>query len=321
MNDVTGAALEYVADERNLTRGSYDITDAEEATTEIDDYLRKRVTAAVSRSVGRPILQLSGGVDSILLATYIAEIAPSALAVTYSQHSDDLEANRAAVVAKQYGLKHMIVRPTDEEFERLLSRVVRALDFPEPWEISAGCVLVAIDDASLKRGAEGVLISGAGADTIFMGGRAVVPAPSESLVDAWDAALCENVSKNFKRNRFVPDFYERLLGRPERHIQIWQTHAAVELAQRIQPTLLQPGDNGLDKYVLRQLAVARGVPAEVAFAPKNPMQVSSGLIGAIVNAARRQLERDFGERTYSSPLQEQIEFTLARLYLQRLLAK
>ena len=146
----------------------------------------------------------------------------------------------------------------------------------------------------------------------------MVPAAGESLVDAWDAMLRANVSRNFKRERFVPDFYERLLDDPERHVQIWQTHAAVELAQRIHPSLVQPDDSSHDKYIFRKLAVDRGVPAEVAFAPKNPMQVSSGLVGAIVDAARRQLERDFGERTYSSPLQEQLEFTVARLYLQRL---
>ena len=320
MHDITGAALEYVADERELVQGSYDIADAGEAAAAIDHYLRARVAAAVARGQGRPVLQLSGGIDSILLATYVAEVAPGVLAVTYSQHTDDPEVDRAAAVAKQYGLEHVIVRPTDEEFERILARVVRDLEFPEPWEISAGCVLAAIDGASHEHGADGLLLSGAGADAIFMGGHTVVHAAGESLVDAWDATLRENVSKNFKRNRFVPDFYERLLDNPERHVQIWQTHAAVELAQRIHPTLVQPGDSGHDKYVFRRLAVDRGVPAEVAFAPKNPMQVSSGLVGAIVDAARRQLERDFGERTYSSPLEEQLEFTVARLYLQRLAA-
>ena len=168
MHDITGAALEYVADERELTKGPYDIADAGEAAATIDHYLRVRVTAAVARSAGRTVLQLSGGIDSILLATYVAEVAPGALAVTYSQHVEDPEVGRAAAVAKQCGLEHVIVRPTDEDFERLLARVVRALEFPEPWEISAGCVLEAIDGASHEHGAEGVLLSGAGADALFM---------------------------------------------------------------------------------------------------------------------------------------------------------
>ena len=318
MHDITGAALEYVADERELTKGPYDIADAGEAAAAIDHYLRARVTAAVARNAGRPVLQLSGGIDSILLATYVAEVAQGTMALTYSQHTEDQAVGRAAADAKQCGLEHVIVRPTDEDFERLLARVVRALEFPEPWEISAGAVLKAIDGASHDHGAEGVLLSGAGADALFMGGHTVAPAAGESLVDAWDAVLRANVSKNFKRERFVPDFYERLLDDPERHVQIWQTHAAVELAQRIHPSLVQPDDNGHDKYIFRKLAVDRGVPEEVAFAPKNPMQVSSGLVGAIVDAARRQLARDFGVRTYSSPLDEPLEFTVARLYLQRL---
>ena len=316
--DVTGSALEYVADERELARGSYDINQVEEAAAAIDKYLCRRVEASIERRRGRPVVQLSGGVDSILLATYVAETAPDALAVTYSQRKGDPEARRASFVAKQYGLEHVTVCPSDEEFERLLARVVYALELPEPWEVSAGCVLAAIDDASRGRGAGGVLLSGAGADTLFMGGDPVVLAAGESLVDAWDSALRANVCKNFKRERFVPDFYERLIDDSERHVNVWQTHAAVELAQRIHPSLMQPADTNCDKYVLRKLAVDRGVPEKLAFAPKSPMQVSSGLVGAIVSAARRKLARDFGHRTYSSPLEESLEFIVARLYLQRL---
>ena len=90
MHDITGAALEYVADDKELTNGPYDIADAGQAAAAIDHYLRARVTAAVARSAGRPVLQLSGGIDSILLATYVAEVAPGALAVTYSQQAGTL---------------------------------------------------------------------------------------------------------------------------------------------------------------------------------------------------------------------------------------
>lgn len=321
MYEITGAALEYVADERELAPGPYDLVAVDEAAAAIDRYLRARVDAVFSRNENRPVLQLSGGIDSILLATYVAEAAPGALAVTYSQGNNDPEVGRAAAVARQLGLEHEIVRPTDGEFERLLAQVVSALDLPEPWEISAGVVLAAIDAASHEHGADGVLLSGAGADALFMGGQLVAPAVGEGLVEAWDAALRENVAKNFKRERFVPDFYERLLADPERHVQIWQTHAAVELAQRIHPSLVQAPESGHDKYIFRQLAVSRGVPDDVAFAPKNPMQVSSGVVGAIVDAARHQLEHDFGERTYASPVEEPLEFTVARLYLQRLAAE
>lgn len=321
MYEINGKAVEYVADERELVAGSYGITDEAQTEAAIDAYLRSRVAAAIGNNPGRPVLQLSGGIDSILLATYLAEISPDALAVTYSQGGSDPEGDRAAEVASRYGFEHVVVRPSPDEFERLLVNVVDALEYPEPWEVSAGVVLVAVDTAARKHGATGALLSGAGADALFMGGHPVRVREGESFVEVWDSTLRDNVARNFKRERFIPDFYERLLERPERHVQIWQTHAAVELAQQIHPSLMQPTDpirGQHDKYVLRQLAVRRGIPEHVAFAAKNPMQISSGLIDAIVAAARRQLERDFGDRTYTSPAEEPLEFTVARLYLHRL---
>ena len=48
------------------------------------------------------------------------------------------------------------------------------------------------------------------------------------------------------------------------------------------------------------------------------MQVSSGGLEAIVTLARQQLARQAGEKTYSDPIDEPLEFTVARLFLERL---
>ena len=318
MYAVNATPAEFVADERVLAPGSHDIADAAEAMQRVDAYLRQRLAAAVERWPGRPVLQLSGGIDSILIASYLADIAPAALAVTYSSGDADEELERASRVAALYGFEHCVVQPDVEEFDALLADTVRALAYPEPWEIAAGVVLVAVDRAARERGADGALLSGAGADALFMGGKRIQPRAGERLAAAWDEALRANVSRNFTRRRFIPDFYERLIPQPERHIQVWQTHAAVELAQGCDPALFQRDGEESDKLLFRELAVERGVPADVANAGKNPMQVSSGVVGDVVAAARRRLAADFGERTYSSPLDEDLEFTVARLYLERL---
>lgn len=322
MRNVNTAACEYVADDREIPAGSHGITDEDTARVLIERYLRARLRAVVEAWPGRPVLQLSGGVDSILIATYLAEIAPDALTVTYTQPldgRDDQDFEAAKAVADLLGFEHLVVAPDAREFDQLLTDTVRALDFPEPWEVIAGVVLRAIDTASRPPAVDNALISGAGADALFMGGTVLKSRTmGEEFVREWDEKLRGNVRRNFTRHRFVPDFYERLIPVPERHIQVWQTHAAVELAQRLHPVLLRGSDLAGDKLLLRRMAVERGVPEEIVFAPKNPMQVSSGGVTGIVDAARRQLAQDYGERTYSDPLREDAEFTAARLYLQRL---
>lgn len=88
--------------------------------------------------------------------------------------------------------------------------------------------------------------------------------------------------------------------------------------KRIDPHLIRGTNLAGDKVLFRRMAEDRGLAADLVGATKNPMQVSSGGIGAVVAAARRALADDYGEKTYSNPLTEPADFTVSRLYLQRL---
>lgn len=308
---------DYVADERDLHPGTLDITDYDAAAALVDDYLTRRVRAVLDRWPATPTLMLSGGIDSVLLATYVAEAAPDAVAVTYVQPGS-ADANRelavAAAVAERLGLEHVTVSYLGEHLDRLLRDTATALGTTEPWEVLAGAVLKAVDDAI--EGTDGAIFSGAGADALFMGGQQVDFGTDP--VAAWDSAMRGNIAKNFTRHRFIPTFYERLIRNHKRHILAWQTHTAVDLAQRIHPYLIRGTNLDGDKVLFRRMAEDRGLAADLVGATKNPMQVSSGGIGAVVAAARRQLADDYGKKTYSNPLVEPLAFTVARLYLQRL---
>lgn len=156
---------------------------------------------------------------------------------------------------------------------------------------------------------------------LFLGGKtlAVPPGANETdVISAWDQAQRNGIASHFIRQRFIPDFYERLLTNPDRHILTWQTREAVELAQRIHPYLLRGTNLNEDKALFRRMASHRGIPDEAIHTAKNPMQVSTGGVDGIVHAARRALADDYGEKTYSDPTTEPPEFTIARLYLQRL---
>lgn len=101
----------------------------------------------------------------------------------------------------------------------------------------------------------------------------------------------------------------------------WQTHEAVDLAQRIHPRVVRGNDLSVDKGLFRKIAVDWGVDESLVHASKSPLQVSSGGLDSVVRLARESLAHDFEGRTYSSPIDEPLEFVVARLWLESVLRK
>lgn len=317
---MTDKGCEYVADERSIDPGTYEITKYAPAKLAVVDYLRSRLEAVLKRWPGRPALMLSGGVDSILIAAVLAQLRTDVLAVTFSQDSSPQAAEETRVaseVAHELGFEHHVVSPRGEALNGLLKETVERLDSAEPWEVLSGAILVAVDKLGQDHGADGALITGAGADALFLGGKPI-DASREDYLQQWDAQVRRGIKVNFTRERFIPDFYERLIADPERHIQVWQTHKAVDLALRIHPCVTRGSDLTQDKALFRHIAADLGINPELVQTTKNPMQVSSGGLEAIVTLARQQLARQAGEKTYSDPIDEPLEFTVARLFLERL---
>ena len=110
-------------------------------------------------------------------------------------------------------------------------------------------------------------------------------------MEAWDEAVRSKVAANFTRDRFIPDFYERLIDDPSRHIQVWQTRRAYELALRIHPDVVR-GPRGIDKHLHRLTARSLGIPRELVQAKKHAMQMSSGGVDTLVAQARDALSRE-----------------------------
>ncbi|SER45397.1 asparagine synthase-related protein [Corynebacterium cystitidis] len=317
----TDAGCEYVADDLKIGTGAYDVSNYREATLLVTDYLEGRLTAVFDRWPERATLMLSGGIDSILIATVVARLRPDSLALTFSQEGDDnaaKEAETAAAVARQLGLEHQIVEPDSSQLEKLLAETVRKLGTSEPWEVLAGVVLVAINQAAQQSNANGPIISGGGADALFLGGADFETTgfnDMSEVVAQWDKRVRAKIESNFTRKRFIPDFYERLLNDPDRHIQVWQTEAAVRLAQRLHPQVVRGENLSRDKDLFRRMVVKAGLAESVVALDKNPMQVSSGGLNGIVRLARQEMNEKFGARTYSDPLVEPLDFTVSRLWL------
>lgn len=309
---------EYVADERTLSQpGTYDIKDSTEGVELVLDYLRQRLSTVFSAWEQRPVLMLSGGIDSILIAGVAAELRDDVLALTFQQPGSaqsTVEGEVAATLAGRLGMEHHVVQPDEAAFRHIVQDTVARLDNSDPWEVLAGAILVALDRAAQERGAFGPLLSGAGADALFLGGEDFDPG-QVNVVGEWDRRMRSKVNRNFIRERFIPDFYERLLDDVDRHIQVWQTHAATDLALRLHPTVIRGSAIDQDKALFREAAKTLDIPTELLSLQKNPMQVSGGGIDSIVGLARADLAATHGGKTYSDPRIEPLEFTVARLWL------
>lgn len=309
----------YVADGNWQPEFTFDVLVPEVAIDGVLSFLRERVLAVIENNGDDVTIMLSGGIDSILLAAVVSQIVPHAQAITFAQPGSIQgtdEAESASRVASQLGLKHKIVAPTHAEYMDTVKSVVGRLDSAEPWEVIAGATLASITDQAPT----GLLLSGAGADALLLGGEKLQFSHLDAnRTDLWAQKVTDKIRSNFTRHRFIPDFYERIIDNPDRHIQIWQDLSAVQLIQKIHPDLIRGSEWGHDKLVLRQAAMTLGIPQEIAFRKKNPMQESGGGLESIISESRNQLSSFYGDKTYGDPLTESMEWTVARLTLLRIL--
>lgn len=257
---------DYVTDEKTLGPSPFDITTYEEAKEEVEQYLYDRLEAVLENSTGTPVVMLSGGIDSILIAGAMHKICPEALAFIFKQATKeaDEEVTRAQQVSEHFGLRHEVYNPSGEEMLDLLKDTSRRLETSEPWEILAGFVWRVTDKRTAELGYAGKLISGVSADDLFLGGK-VINTNSEKVVYDWDEVMRETLESQFTQKRFIPDFYGRVLDNPDRYVLAWQTHEAVELAQRIHPRVVRGKDLSIDKWLFRQIAVDWGVDESLVY--------------------------------------------------------
>lgn len=129
-----------------------------------------------------------------------------------------------------------------------------------------------------------------------------------------------DVQLEFRTERLVPDFYERLLGtEARRFVKVFQTVEAWKLTADFGPTVLFADhvSGGLaDKCCLRDLAVELGVEPSLVWASQVPMQESTGIFAALEQHGRRLIASDAATRTYTDPLGESAEMVIARMGLR-----
>lgn len=150
---------------------------------------------AWGRSLRRPLIEISGGLDSAIVAAGMARASPGASLITFAAAAGDPdETLYAKAIADHLGLDLALVRPGVAEVD--LGRSLSA-DLPRP---NARAFTQAADAQSLRHGqaiGADAFVSGGGGDDVFCYLRTILPAidrlrvegPRALLVSAMDIAV------------------------------------------------------------------------------------------------------------------------------------
>lgn len=322
-SDVSYAPEDYIEVGDVLDSFDFSLDDLGDAANAVTDYTTARLKAIAQVNPQPLALMVSGGVDSLhmLACAHAADI--DVVAYTFAWPDSD-EAERELAAAKEtcdkFGIVHGEVRPTPSDMTAIMAQVTQRLQTSEPWEVLAGSVLYAIARVAPR---DSAIVTAAGADTLMRGGKQFSASHfNDDTLGRWETQVKADIRRGFTRERYIPDFYTRLIGsRAKRHYKVWQTRQAVDLAGHLHPRVIRGEDWKQDKQVLRHAARQLGVDEKYTAVAKSPMQVSSGGFAAIEQLMRSELSQQYKGRTYTDPKTEDLEIVLSRLYLDRLWAR
>lgn len=322
-SDVSNSPEDYIEVGDVLNSFDFSLDNLDDAARAVNDYTTARLKAIAQINPQPLILMVSGGVDSLHMAACAHTAGIDVAAYTFAWPGSD-EANQELAAAKEtcdkFGIVHVTVRPTSSEVSTTMTQVTQRLQTSEPWEVLAGSVLYSIARRAPR---DAAIVTAAGADTLMRGGKSFSSAHySSDTLGRWELQVKADIRRGFTRERYIPDFYTRLIGtRAKRHYKVWQTRQAVDLVGHLHPHVIRGEDWKQDKLVLRHAARQLGVDEKYTAVAKSPMQVSSGGFAAIEKLVRSELSQQYKGRTYTDPKTEDLELVLSRLYLDRLWAR
>ncbi|GAB4587882.1 hypothetical protein Ntsu_57140 [Nocardia sp. IFM 10818] len=318
----TGDAMQFVADIRDIGTPHPQrrtLTDPGAAAIVFERETLSRVDAVLRAYSGTPVVLLSGGVDSILVAAAAVRLGvrPHALTVVATGGTDG---ENAAAAADALGLTHELIELDDQAVAGLAGEAVRLLGIAELWEVSYAIPLLATLPA-LDRLEVGSILTGSGADAIAGGGKAMrYPVESAQATKELDRIIRDESDRNFRYRRLVPDFYARVVGRyADRFVHVFQTLRFWDAAETMAAPVFFGERSGerVDKLCLRMAceALLPENAKQLAWAKKSAIQRSAGIMGALAGAARDHAASLPGARTYSDPGTEPFDAVATRLYL------
>ena len=326
---------EYLADNIDVRiKGKRSIKDLNTAAQGVISYTKIRVLEVFhahndylenneNEKSGKLGLMLSGGIDSVLLAAVLKDLGIDFHAVTVAAKGlNSQDRDNSIALAEKLNFSHSVVEVDSKTLSTEIPLIVEKLGIDELWEVLAALPISLAFKEFNNKGVKGLVLTGNGADAIFAGGKILKEKNlySENANNELDSLVLQDVSRNFTRDRVIPDFYERVLGKDDKRFTMtFQNRQAWELSHLLAPNVLWTEDEmgrKYDKSALRKAAEILNVPKELAWTSKSPLQKSSGLMDALILHVRESMARYENATNYTNPLEEDIDILLARTALR-----
>lgn len=326
---------EYLADNIDVRiKGKRSIKDLNTAAQGVISYTKIRVLEVFhahndylenneNEKSGKLGLMLSGGIDSVLLAAVLKDLGIDFHAVTVAAKGlNSQDRDNSIALAEKLNFSHSVVEVDSKTLSTEIPLIVEKLGIDELWEVLAALPISLAFKEFNNKGVKGLVLTGNGADAIFAGGKILKEKNlySENASNELDSLVLQDVSRNFTRDRVIPDFYERVLGKDDKRFTMaFQNRQAWELSHLLAPNVLWTEDElgrKYDKSALRKAAEILNIPKELAWTSKSPLQKSSGLMDALILHVRESMARYENATNYTSPLEEDTDILLARTALR-----
>ena len=212
-------------------------------------------------------LLFSGGLDSVVLAKILKNLGSNFVCYTAAtlENSPDLIYAKKAAEHLGVELKYKIVSP--EEVKESLQEIVPLIE--DNNVVKVGVALPIYFASQLARDDScKVIFSGSGADELFAGYNRY----KKSALDQLNKDCFSDVLKIYEKNAYRDDVITM-----SNHLELrvpYLDKDVVEYSLRIVPELKIK--DGVEKYILRKLALDLGIDEEFAMRPKKAAQYGSG---------------------------------------------
>ena len=263
------------------------ITDLAEAVDSYSALLKASIQKRL-RNIERAAVLVSGGVDSCLIARLVLDMSAmkDIEVTTYTAGVDgapDIE--YAESFAKELGLKHQVIRLSQDEIESYIPRVVAAVEERDFVQIEAGIgVYAAVEMAS--RDGHKLIFSGQGPDELWGGyswyPQAIAKDGYDFLLQSmWGDLRRADVETFDRENRIA-------MAHGVENVFPYTDIEVVKLAMSVSPQLkITSAEDKVGKRPHREAAKRLGLPAEYADRRKDAAQHGTGIHNTLDAIARK----------------------------------
>ena len=216
----------------------------------------------------------SGGIDSSIIALICKKLNLNFTCYCIGlKNSKDLEWAEKTALALNLKLKTLTLELN--EAEKIIKKIIKILKQTDIVDVGVGSVIYA-GIRLAKEDSISTLFTGTGSDEMFAGYSRF-----ENIKDineeCWSSL--NNLFKDLKRDFLIAKNQKARLITPFLDEKVINSAMIIPSVYKI--------NNGIRKYILREIAVDLGLPREFAFRKKTAAQYGSGIDKAILKLAKK----------------------------------